>query len=79
MLVAALVILALAITLYLFVGWLVRAFIFCAFWVLAHWWLLLNVPWTKQVAFTFGTDTTVSWAAVLPSIVCFLCLMFSKE
>jgi hypothetical protein len=79
MLVAALVILFGAIVLSMFVGWIIRIFIFCGFWFLSYWWLLGNVPWAKGIALTFGTGFTISWAAMIPSIICFLCLMFTRE
>jgi hypothetical protein len=79
MLVAALTILAISAVLYLVIGWVMRAIIFCGFWALAYWYLFANVEWCRHVAITFGNSFTISWAAVVPGIVCLLCLMLDRE
>jgi len=79
MLAAAIILLMAVIVLSMAIGWIIRIFIFCAFWGLAHWWLLANVPWSHQVALTLGSGFTITWAAMIPSIICFLCLMFTRE
>lgn len=79
MITLALIALVALVALYLFFGWIIRAIIFCGFGFLAHWYLWDNVVATRQIAFTFGAGTTISWAAVIPAVICILTLAVTRE
>lgn len=60
-------------------GWLFKIILFIFGWVGLYACLRVYVVETHSIAFTFGGGTTVSWAAVIPSIICILALVCTKE
>jgi hypothetical protein len=75
----AIILLCAIVFVHMFFGWMIRAVIFCGFAFLSHWWLWENVPDTRHIAMTLGTNTTISWATVVPGIICILCLLITKS
>ena len=59
-------------------GWLFKIILFFAGWVGLYVVLAVYVDGAKSVAFTLGNGTTVSWAAVVPTVICLLCLLCTK-
>lgn len=59
-------------------GWLFKAILFFAGWVGLYVLLAVYVDGAKNVAFTMSNGFSMSWAAVVPTIICFLCLLCTK-
>ncbi len=61
-------------------GWLFKIILFFAGWIGLYVICYVYVEGAKNVAITIGTDNPVSftWAAVVPSIICFLALLTTK-
>lgn len=73
--------LAIYVTWKLFVdGWLFKIILFFAGWFGLYVFFRFYVEGGYKVALTLGTEDPVSlsWAAVIPSIVCFLALLCTK-
>ncbi len=71
--------LAIYVTWKLFVdGWLFKIILFFAGWVGLYVLLAVYVEGAKDVAFTMSNGFSMSWAAVVPTIICFLCLLCTK-
>jgi hypothetical protein len=61
-------------------GWLFKIILFFAGWFGLYIGLRVYVEGAKDVAFTFGKENpiTFSWAAVIPTAICLLCLLCTK-
>ncbi len=61
-------------------GWLYKVILFFAGWVGLYVICYVYIDGAKNVAITIGADNPVSftWAAVVPSVICFLALLTSK-
>lgn len=61
-------------------GWLFKIILFIAGWFGLYVGLRAYVEGAGNIAVTFGKENPVSftWAAVVPTIVCFLCLLCTK-
>lgn len=61
-------------------GWLFKIILFIAGWFGLYVGLRTYVEGATNIAVTFGKENPVSftWAAVVPTIVCFLCLLCTK-
>lgn len=61
-------------------GWLFKIILFIAGWFGLYVGLRTYVEGATNIAVTFGKENPVSftWAAVAPTIVCFLCLLCTK-
>lgn len=57
-------------------GWLFKSILFFAGWFGLF--IGLHVMGVDATAFTLGDGTTISWAAVIPTIICMLCLLCTK-
>lgn len=58
-------------------GWLFKLILFAAGWFGVYIWLKIYVEGATHTAVTFsGHD--FSWAAVIPTVICVLCLACSK-
>lgn len=58
-------------------GWLFKIILFIAGWFGLYLGLLKYVDGAGKVAVTIS-GTTFSWAIVVPTIICFLCLLCSR-
>jgi hypothetical protein len=58
-------------------GWLFRIILFFAGWF-GIYYLLQGVDGCNNPAFTFGTNTTISWAAAIPTAICILALLTTR-
>lgn len=58
-------------------GILFRIILFFAGWF-GIYYLLQSVDGCSNPAFTFGTNTTVSWAAAIPTAICVLALLTTR-
>jgi uncharacterized membrane protein len=61
-------------------GWLFKIILFFGGWFGLYMALRMYVQGSMNTALTLGTDHPIalSWAAVIPTIVCFLCLLYTK-
>lgn len=59
-------------------GWLFKMILFFAGWVGLYVLMAVYVDGAKSVAFTMSNGFSMSWAAVVPTIICFLCLLCTK-
>lgn len=59
-------------------GWLFKGTLFIAGWFGIYIGMLAYVDGAKNTAMTIGQHTTISWAALVPTIVCVLCLLCTK-
>ena len=62
-------------------GWLFKIILFIAGWFGLYWALQVYcADWAKDVAFRVGSQDPIAftWASVVQSIVCFLCLLCTK-
>lgn len=61
-------------------GWLFKIILFFAGWFGLYVALRVYVAGADHIAVTFGTvdPTSFTWAAVIPTIICFLCLLCTK-
>jgi hypothetical protein len=59
-------------------GWLFKIILFFAGWVGLYVLLAVYVDGAKNVAITLSSGFTISWAAIVPTVVCFLCLLCTK-
>lgn len=59
-------------------GWLFKIILFCAGWF-GLYALLQGVDGAKHTALTLGATTTVSWAALIPTIVCLMALWTTRD
>lgn len=59
-------------------GWLFKIILFFAGWVGLYVILAASVDGAKNVAFTMSNGFSMSWAAVVPTIICFLCLLCTR-
>lgn len=60
-------------------GLLFKIILFCFGWVGIYICLNAYVDGAKQTAITIGTNTHISWAAVVPTIICLLALACSRS
>lgn len=68
-----------AIVWFLFVvGFLWRLILFVCGWVGAYILLRVYIPDSAHIALTFG-GSSYSWAAVIPSIICVMCLLTTRD
>ena len=61
-------------------GWLFKIILFFGGWFGLYMALRIYVQGATNTALTLGTDPTIalSWAAVIPTAICFLCLLCTK-
>lgn len=59
-------------------GWLFKIILFFAGWVGLYVILASSVDGAKNVAITLSNGFTISWAAIVPTGVCLLCLLCTK-
>lgn len=60
-------------------GWLFKIILFFAGWVGLYVICRVYMESGKDVAFTMGNHgNTISWAAVVPTVVCLMCLLCTK-
>lgn len=59
-------------------GWLFKGILFFAGWFGLYVYLAVYVEGAKGVAFTMSNGFTMTWAAVVPTIVCLLCLLCTR-
>ncbi len=59
-------------------GWLFKIILFFAGWFGLYIWLRSSVEGAKHVAFTLSNGSAFTWAAVIPTVVCVLCLLCTK-
>jgi len=62
-------------------GWLFKIILFIAGWFGLYLGLQFYcADWSKEVALRIGSQDPVvfTWAAVVPSVICFLCLLCTK-
>lgn len=59
-------------------GWLFKIILFFAGWFGLYVALRVYTDMGKDVAFTLSSGTTISWAAVVPTVICLLCLLCTK-
>jgi len=59
-------------------GWLFKGILFFAGWFGLYVFCRVYVEGADKVAITFGENTTMSWAALVPSVICFLALLCTK-
>jgi len=59
-------------------GWLFKGILFFAGWFGLYVYLAVYVEGAKGVAFTMSNGFTMTWAAVVPTIICFLCLLCTR-
>ena len=59
-------------------GWLFRAILFVAGWFGLYVALRIWFDTSEHIALTLGDGTIISWAAVIPTIICSLCLVCTK-
>lgn len=57
-------------------GWLYKSILFVFGWLGIY--LFLVTQGATGTALTLGDSTPVSWAALVPTIICFLCLLATK-
>jgi hypothetical protein len=68
-----------AIAWFLFVaGFLWRLILFVGGWVGVYVLLRVYIPDSAHIALTLGS-TPISWAAVIPTIICIMCLLTTKK
>jgi hypothetical protein len=68
-----------AIVWFLFIaGFLWRLILFVGGWFGIYALLRIYVPTSAHIALTFGGDA-YSWAAVIPTIICIMCLLTTRE
>lgn len=59
-------------------GWLWKLILGIFGWLGLHWALISYIPSSQNVCLTIF-DSTFSWAVVLPSIVLFMSMLYTKE
>ena len=59
-------------------GWLFKGVLFFAGWFGIHVLLKTYVEGSDKIAMTIGDSTTVSWAVLVPTIICVLALLCHK-
>jgi hypothetical protein len=59
-------------------GWLFKIILFCAGWVGLFVIMMAYTDCGKNTAVTLGNGTHLSWAFIVPSIICVLCLLFTR-
>ena len=59
-------------------GWLFKGILFFAGWVGLYVLLAVYVEGAKNIAITFSNGFSMSWCSIVPTIICFLCLLCTK-
>lgn len=59
-------------------GWLFKIILFFAGWFGLYVALHVYTDMGKSIAFTLSSGTTISWAAVVPTVICLLCLLCTR-
>jgi hypothetical protein len=59
-------------------GWLFKIILFFAGWVGLYVLLAVYIDGAKNVAITLSNGFSISWAAIVPTVICFLCLLCTK-
>jgi hypothetical protein len=59
-------------------GWLFKGILFFAGWFGLYVGLAVFTDCGKSTAFTLDSGSTVSWAAVVPTVICLLCLLCTR-
>jgi hypothetical protein len=60
-------------------GWLFKIPVFIFGWIGMYMCLSIWVHESRSIAMTLGQSTTISWAAVIPTVICVLCLACTRE
>lgn len=59
-------------------GWLFKGILFFAGWFGLYVYLAVYVEGAKGIAFTMSNGFTMTWAALVPTIICFLCVLCTR-
>ena len=62
-------------------GWLFRIILFAFGWFGLYIWLNYYVEGAKHIAFTYhgdGANMSFSWASVIPTAICVMCLLCTR-
>lgn len=59
-------------------GWLFKSILFFAGWFGIYALMNIYVDGAKHTAITLGSGTIMSWASVVPTVICALCLLCTR-
>jgi hypothetical protein len=63
-------------------GWLFKIILFIAGWFGLYIWLRTSFEAARHIALTYhsnGSDVSFTWATIIPTVVCIMCLLCTRE